>query len=303
MSLRKPRIIVVGATGQIGSAIFQSLEKLTSHEVVGTFFKTKSSDARAYLDLTDQETYSNIGNLSSRDVVLLLSAVAQPQKVFSNYVMANETNTRGTKKFISYLNSTGARLLFFSSVEVFDGSAAPSSETDSCNPLNEYGRQKYLVESYLQESVENSRYKILRLPWNISLNTGFHCVVENTYQAVMSNKAIFARDYLSSAISINDTSQVVKLIIENFESLNVNILHAASDEFFSRLQLASFIREHSRVLHNHSFEEVEFQELVLLEPRSKDSRLDNTLIKHCLGYDFEDLWSVIARKVAIIDSE
>jgi len=302
VSPRKPRIIVVGATGQIGTAVFQNLERLTRYEVIGTFFKTNRLGVNAHLDLTNQQTYSNIGELSSQDIVLLLSAVAQPQRVFSNYVVAEETNTHGTRNFLSYLNSTGARILFFSSVEVFDGSSAPSSETDSCNPLNKYGRQKYFIESYLQALVEKSQYKILRLPWNISSTTGFHCVVENTYRAVMTNEARFAKDYLSSAISVNDTSQVVKLIIENFESIDSNILHVASDQFFSRLQLAEYVQQHSRVLHGCSFEEVEFNELALLEPRSKDSRLNNSLIKQYLEYDFEDIWALIARKVSILDN-
>ena len=293
--------MVVGASGQIGSYIFAELKRQDKYETLGTYFQSSPSDSLIPLDLTNPATYGNLGTLGPEDTVILLSAIAKPQSVHLHQSKAEQVNLVATKKFLEYICRFKVKLLFFSSVEVFDGTHAPHKEEDDRSPLNLYGLQKANIEAFLQSLESNLRFKIIRLPWNISPKLGCHCVVENTYRLILTRSAKFASDYMSSAVSVFDSAHITRLILENFDTLKNDIFHIASNEIFSRFEMACFIQNRSELLGNFDIEKISFSELQLSEPRSQHASLSNARVKQVFDYEFESIWPHVERKVVLLD--
>jgi dTDP-4-dehydrorhamnose reductase len=120
----------------------------------------------------------------------LLSAYSNPTWISKNKIKAKNLNFNSTIDFIEFLKPINPRIIFMSSVEVFDGEKGGYSEKDSPNPLNYYGKLKYNLEKYLENNYSN--YTIVRTGWNVGLNKKSRCVVSLTYETLLKKKARMA---------------------------------------------------------------------------------------------------------------
>ena len=59
------------------------------------------------------------------------------------------------KRIIAEINNIGIKFIFLSSESVFDGKKGNYIETDSTNPIFEYGKQKDLIEKYILSYSKN----------------------------------------------------------------------------------------------------------------------------------------------------
>ena len=71
--------------------------------------------------------------------------------MFLQIKQAYDFNVIKTINFIKKIKNRIHRLIFLSSVEVFDGQKGNYSEKDTKNPLNFYGRTKHEVENFIFE--------------------------------------------------------------------------------------------------------------------------------------------------------
>jgi dTDP-4-dehydrorhamnose reductase len=76
-------------------------------------------------------------------------------------ISTRRVNVEGLQNLIVVAAEVGAALVYFSSEYVFDGLNGPYSENDACNPLNEYGRQKFECEQMVVAQL--NRYIIGRV--------------------------------------------------------------------------------------------------------------------------------------------
>ena len=60
-------------------------------------------------------------NIDKNDYVIILSAMTSPSEVFKNKNRSNKVNVINTKKIITDLKKIDCKIIFLSSVEVFDG--------------------------------------------------------------------------------------------------------------------------------------------------------------------------------------
>lgn len=139
--------MVVGATGLLGHALWRSWRARPGWEAVGT-----SRAARAGLERLEL--------LDPRGAAALLTAVRPEAVVIAasephvDFCEGDPTDTRrvnvdGTLDLARAARAAGAKVVFFSSDYVFDGSRGGWTEADEPRPLNEYGRQKAAVEREL----------------------------------------------------------------------------------------------------------------------------------------------------------
>lgn len=294
-----PKVLIIGANGNIGSHIFIEMTKHPNFKVIKS---TRNFDKDSIkFDLNCDDPSIKFLFLDHNDIVIILSGIASPKTVFNDLENSYTTNVTSTIKLINYLKTTNCKIIYFSSVEVFDGSAAPYNENSDCNPLNEYGKQKYLIEKYLRENISTKKYKIIRIPWNISLNVASNCVVKNTYDLIEKGGGSIVCDYDISVISTLDTARITAMIIKKFNLIDSIVIHLASNEFVNRLELADYILKNSTYLNRKKFKVINFEDLILEEPRARDTRMNNLLSKKLLNIEYTEIWSVIRDKINLLD--
>lgn len=86
------------------------------------------------------------------DLVFHLAAVADPDACADDEPAARQINVQGTKIVAMAARRAGARLVFLSTDQVFDGSRGLWAESDAPAPLGAYGRSKRDAETAALEA-------------------------------------------------------------------------------------------------------------------------------------------------------
>lgn len=100
------------------------------------------------VDITDAASVSALVSSVGPDVVILTAAYTRVDDCESNTDLAMRVNADGPANVARAANEAGARLVFYSTDYVFDGTkGAPYIEDDPPNPLSAYGRSKLAGEA------------------------------------------------------------------------------------------------------------------------------------------------------------
>lgn len=293
------RVLIVGASSSLGSALFRYLEKRFVGQLVGTFH-SRAIPQGVRLDLSQEKEFSALQFVDESTTVVILAAVSDPQTVYRSMERSHRINVRGVKRLLDFCNARDSRVIFASSVEALDGSEVPQSEAVKVRPLNQYGMMKAEIEDYIFATFQSPRYTIVRTPWICHMDAGSRCVVKNTYLQMLGTEVpAFATDYLTGIVSGEDVCEAYRRIID-FDG-TLPIVHVSADGYFSRSQLAELILSTSRRNREMRFEYSSFDSLALTEPRARDTRLDNSLSKTLLGISYQTASAVAQGKVELLD--
>ena len=154
------RILVTGATGQLGSDVVTVFEA-AGHTVLGC--------GRATLDITNQEQCANVITQFQPDVVIHSAAYTAVDAAESDVDGAYLVNAEGTRNVTVAAEKCGAKIIYISTDYVFDGqSDAPYQEYDNTDPRSIYGKSKRAGEALVQSL--SSRYFIVRTAWVYGLH-------------------------------------------------------------------------------------------------------------------------------------
>ena len=287
------KFYIIGASGLIGGALF-SLLKSKNLNVVGTYSNNKE-EALIYFDMNKGD-YRCFDNVNEGDIFYLLSAYSNPSWIAQNKTQAEELNYTSTIKLIDFLMKKKAKIVFMSSVEIFDGTKGNYSEKDYPNPLNYYGKLKLSIEKYLLDNSNN--YTIVRTGWNVGLNEKSRCVVQLTYETLLKPNAKMAIDNFFSLSSIEDTAEgLYRSSMQN----NLRKIHICSSEIISRLEMATILKNESKKGIDMDFSECHFKDIPYSEPRGRINDLDNFLSKDLLGMKYSNAYELIRKKIVYLD--
>jgi dTDP-4-dehydrorhamnose 3,5-epimerase len=124
---------------------------------------------RAALDVTDRSSVA--AALAGVDVVIHLAAVTDVDLCEREPELADRINVEGTRNVVVAAADAGARLVFFSTDQVFDGtSSGEYAEGDPVAPLNVYGRTKVAAEDLVRAAPESL---VVRTSWLIGEGRNF----------------------------------------------------------------------------------------------------------------------------------
>lgn len=152
------KFLVTGAAGQVGSAVC-AVAGSQGHEVVGR--------DRDSLDIRDPIAVAESIDAIRPDVVVNAAAWTAVDAAEGQSAEARLVNVRGVANLARACTKFGSALVHYSTDYVFDGtSTAPYKESDSANPINEYGRSKLEGEQIIRQLCEN--HLILRTSWIFS---------------------------------------------------------------------------------------------------------------------------------------
>jgi dTDP-4-dehydrorhamnose reductase len=148
------RLLVLGADGQLGSDVV----RLLSPTVEVTARITDE------LDVTDRAGLHQAMKSVHPDVVINCAAYTAVDRAETERDAAYRVNVLGARNVAQAAQRIGARVVYFSTDYVFEGTASePYDEDAPVAPLSVYGRTKLLGEQATREA--NPDHLILRLAW------------------------------------------------------------------------------------------------------------------------------------------
>ena len=286
---------IIGASGLIGGALFKLLQSKLI-DVCGTYSNNSEKDL-IFFDM-NQEDYSCFEGVQQDDIFFILSAYSNPSWIAQNKELAEELNYTRTINLIKFLAGKKVRIIFMSSVEIFDGEKGQYSEDDLPSPLNFYGELKLRIENYLIKNYDN--YTIVRTGWNIGLNEKSRCVVQLTYETLLSDNAKMATDNFFSLSSVTDTAEgLYRASLQK----NLKKIHICSDKIINRKSMAELVASVSNNGSRMKFSDCLFKDIPYSEPRGRINDLDNSLSKELFGIKYLDAHQLIISKVRYLDQK
>ena len=223
------KVLVTGVQGQLGFDIYHAF-RVTSHEVVGTTRKT--------LDLTDLDSIPLILDKHKPDCIIHCAAYTKVDQAEQEKELCWLVNTGATKVIVDWCQRKQAKLIFFSTDYVFDGTGdQPFDENAPTNPINYYGLTKREAEKYIEKHLEN--YIIYRVSW--LYGTQGHNFVKTMLKLFETKPTIqVVNDQIGSPTYTKD---IAEFIVQTFEEKLQGIYHLNNQEYMSWYDFAGMIRD------------------------------------------------------------
>lgn len=157
---RRPTVMLLGATGHLGQTL-----KATQPNFMNGLLHCPNSKM---VNLTQQVSIERaIGFLARRHqlaIVINAAAYTQVEGAEQNAELAYAVNVLGSRYLAKACAQARIPLIHFSTDYVFDGrQQTPYQESDRANPLNIYGRTKYLAEKEVKQYC--AQHWIFRVSW------------------------------------------------------------------------------------------------------------------------------------------
>lgn len=148
------RILLIGKSGQVGSALAPLLRNFGETMAVG----------RDACDLEDPSSIRATVREARPDAIVNAAAFTNVNAAESARELANQINAIAPGILAAEAKQMGALLIHYSTDYVFDGTKRePYLESDPVNPLNVYGATKLAGEAEIQQV--GGEFLILRTSW------------------------------------------------------------------------------------------------------------------------------------------
>ena len=283
------RILVTGASGQLGSYLLRELrERSLSVVAWGLRPNTELYGYRCQsVDLRDVDAVVAAFRAANPDVVIHAAAMSGVTDCFRDPTQARRTNTTATRLLAELTDRHPARMVYVSTDLVFNGKKSWSCETDCPVPLSVYGQTKATAERAVLDHHHHLVTRISLL-FGPSIN-GRPSFFDQTIQALKHHTPckLFQDEWrtpLSLRVAANG-------LLAAAASDVTGILHLAGPERMSRLdmgqRLARFLHEDESVLEPSCRDDNPS-----VEPRPQDTSLKcdrwNELFPHVARPGYED---------------
>jgi dTDP-4-dehydrorhamnose reductase len=185
-------------------------------------------------DITDSRQPKQA--LNGAQIIVNCAAYTNVDGAESEAELAYQVNAEAVGRLGALAKEADAWLLHVSTDFVFDGRLnKPYVETDTPNPINEYGRTKLAGEQLLSQS--GCRHCILRVEWTYG-SAGSNFVTKLIQRAKAHKTLKVVDDQIGSPTA---TTEVAKVICKLLRSRPQGIFHFASAGYVSRYEMAKFI--------------------------------------------------------------
>ncbi|UCG57740.1 MAG: dTDP-4-dehydrorhamnose reductase [Phycisphaerales bacterium] len=225
-------------------------------------------------DVTDSRRMREA--LAAESTIVNCAAYTDVDGAESEAELAHRVNAEAVGRLGSLARETGAWLLHISTDFVFDGELdRPYVETDTPNPISEYGRSKLAGERLLAES--DCAFCILRLEWTYGLR-GRNFVTKLVERAKADGKLKVVDDQIGSPTA---TTEAGKAICELLRRRPEGVFHFANAGYASRYEIAEFVFD--KVPVDVDLSPCKTSDLVSPAQRPLNSRFDCSKITSVLG--------------------
>lgn len=272
--------IVFGATGYIGSYIYQQLKK-EGYRVMGT---TRKEEHRGELLFYDIQTTSI--NLIANQIqekgktALICIAESNINRCRADYNRAYDINVEKTKELVKCLVDKGFHVIYFSSDNVFDGVSGNYTEESQTNPINEYGSMKAQMERYLLRF--ESEVCIFRISKVVSMNRDKQNIFTEWQEQI---EAGFIRCIKGSCLSFVCIEDIYRACLIAAEKKMHGLYNIAGDRAYSRAGLAEVFYRKLGVT-DIDIRECDLQEFGFKDKRPLNISMSNWKFRNETGFQF-----------------
>lgn len=151
-------ILILGADGFIGSTLFRALQK-AGVEVIGTSFLPDPTGTLLQTDIT-QPSSALVEAVGIATHIICATHVGSIDECAADPIGTRRVNVEAVEQLLQHADPSAVPV-YLSSNMVFAGEKDGYRETDVPDPTSEYGRQKLVMEEWIQKTF--NRYLIVRL--------------------------------------------------------------------------------------------------------------------------------------------
>lgn len=230
------RILVIGGSGMVGSAIMRRLRHLPNTKVLGTYYTQQDAEDCVLMDLANPLSIGEVfGSFSPQEVYL--TAAFTDVDVCEHDTLARKINVDGVRDVVKLANRSKAKICMFSTSYVFDGTQVGGgySVYDTPHPINSYGLQKMLGEkSVLNDGLDgNIVIRTVGVFGHDEQRKNFgYKVVDNL---LMGSKVYAPDDQFMNPIYVEDLASAS---IRAMELGYMGVMHIAGSEYVSKYDFA-----------------------------------------------------------------
>lgn len=232
------RLLVVGGSGQIGSAVVRRLDEPDA-TVEYTYHTTKAQSGDPIphqLDIRDSTRTNEVIKQIEPDVVVHAAAAVDVDRCEADTELASMVNLDGTKHVVEACEAVDAHLVVVSTAYVFGGDTGPYDVSDARCPVNTYGRSKAASERIALAS--DLRTTIIRTDqpyggWSDAPGSDFVSWVLNKLER--NGQLDVYDDWYGAPTHVADITKAVQRITRNH---HLGIFHCVGPTYLSRFAWA-----------------------------------------------------------------
>lgn len=154
--MEKRKLLILGASGMLGTQLEKVFNKSDIYEVVATDMYN--------FDITNEKQIAEIFSNVMPDIVINAAAYTNVDDCEKEKTLCEEINGRAIGKLLKYVNEINTIFVHYSTDYVFDGKNDKGyKEDDVANPINQYGKSKEIGEKYIFDI--GKKYYLIRTSW------------------------------------------------------------------------------------------------------------------------------------------
>jgi dTDP-4-dehydrorhamnose reductase len=230
------RLLILGAGGQLGGELVAQARRHPGVEEVTPAARSDPEPSRR-ADLRDKSSVDDVIVAARPTHVILAAAATNVAWCEANQAEARRINVDGTSTVASACRRSGARLTFFSTDYVFDGTAGPYPESALPHPINAYGAQKLEAEEIvLDQDARNLVIRTCQVFGNDVQRRNYVLRVADQLQAGETVRA--ATDLYGTPTFAADLAETLLALLQREAS---GLWHVAGESNLSRFELARMV--------------------------------------------------------------
>jgi dTDP-4-dehydrorhamnose reductase len=226
------RCLLIGASGQLGTALRAAFSK--GYDLVCAVHQHRQP-GDLHLDLGDENAVRILLDEVKPGLILIAGAFCAVDRCESERDLCERVNVSGPRTVAGYARQARARVVYYSTDHVFDGTCEESRETDSINPLSNYAQSKARTEAVLREMVPDG-HLILRTSWVYGpdpqrRNFALRCLD----QLSVGRPVTVPSDQWGSPTVTEDLAAATRFLVKHGIT---GLFHATGPDFIDRYSLA-----------------------------------------------------------------
>ena len=226
------KFFITGVNGQLGYDVKRELSERGYTDIL--------APTRVDLDITNEDAVKKMIREYRPSVIFHCAAYTAVDKAEEEQEKCYQVNVLGTKYLTEAAKEVGAKIIYISTDYVFDGTKEGLYQVeDKVNPVNYYGKTKYLGENFVR-AYDN--HIIVRISWVFGIN-GKNFIRTMLNLAESHKELNVVCDQIGSPTYTKD---LAGLLVNMFLSNVKGLYHVTNEGYCSWYEFAEFIFKESR---------------------------------------------------------
>lgn len=225
------KFFITGVNGQLGYDVKRELLERGYTDIL--------APTRVDLDITNEDAVKKMIREYRPSVIFHCAAYTAVDKAEEEQEKCYQVNVLGTKYLTEAAKEVGAKIIYISTDYVFDGTKEGLYQIeDKVNPVNYYGKTKYLGENFIREY---DNHIIVRISWVFGIN-GKNFIRTMLNLAESHKELNVVCDQIGSPTYTKD---LAGLLVNMFLSNVKGLYHVTNEGYCSWYEFAEFIFKES----------------------------------------------------------